>query len=242
MGEDRRAWRRRLWRCPDALDRLGHRVDDRRAALPRRRRFQPHRRLPTRVRLGHGDATTSRFTWRRSACAGASCSSTCRRSSTATGMYGERGVDYPDNAERFGAAGAARRSSSPNCTMAVEPYDVVHAHDWQAGLVPAFLRTGTGRWPRLSRRRARLHDSQPRLSGPFLARRQFRRSACRGTFSRSDTAEFWGKFSFLKAGITYSDFVTTVSPTYARETLRPSSAAGMEGVLHSPRRTGTSGS
>jgi starch synthase len=45
------------------------------------------------------------------------------------------------------------------------------------------------------------------------------------------TAEFWGQVSYLKAGITFSDFLTTVSPAYARETLTPDFGNGMEGVL-----------
>ena len=38
-----------------------------------------------------------------------------------------------------------------------------------------------------------------------------------------DSGEFWGQFSFLKAGLAYSDVLTTVSPTYARETITPPS-------------------
>jgi starch synthase len=46
-----------------------------------------------------------------------------------------------------------------------------------------------------------------------------------------DTGEFWGQFSFLKSGIVYSDLLTTVSPTYARETTRPEFGFGFDGVL-----------
>jgi starch synthase len=48
-----------------------------------------------------------------------------------------------------------------------------------------------------------------------------------------ETGEFWGRFSFLKTGIMRADMVTTVSPAYARETLRPEFGAGMEGALAS---------
>jgi starch synthase len=51
-----------------------------------------------------------------------------------------------------------------------------------------------------------------------------------------DRAEFWGQFSFLKAAITDNDFITTVSPTYRRETLTPAAGSGMEGVLTSRAR------
>ena len=57
-----------------------------------------------------------------------------------------------------------------------------------------------------------------------------------------ERGEFWGQFSFLKAGITDADFVTTVSPTYARETLTPEFGAGLEGVLARARRAGMSAS
>jgi starch synthase len=55
-----------------------------------------------------------------------------------------------------------------------------------------------------------------------------------------DKGEFWGRFSFLKAGIAYSDVITTVSPAYARETLKPAFGVGLEGVLklRSNRYTG----
>ena len=99
-----------------------------------------------------------------------------------------------------------------------ERIDVVHAHDWQAGLVPALLRTEPQRWPRVSRAGLvfTIHNLAyqglfPRTSVPALGL-DWQVFAMEG-------AEFWGQISFLKAGINYSDMVTTVSPTYAEETL-----------------------
>ena len=146
------------------------------------------------------------------------------------GMYGERGLDYPDNDRRFAVLARAALEFAEG-DQDDEPFDAVHAHDWQAGLVPAILRTERGRWRRLARAGLvfTIHnlayqgvfgrDSVPALGLPW-------------DVFRLDTGEFWGNFSFLKTGVAFSDFVTTVSPTYARETLRPEFGCGMEGVLH----------
>lgn len=145
------------------------------------------------------------------------------------GIYGDGGVDYRDNAERFGVLAAAaldfaaRESSWP-------AVDVIHAHDWQAGLVSALVRDG-----------ARHHDTYASAGIVFT----IHNLAYQGIFDAGvvprlglpwsiftmDAGEFWGQFSFLKAGIMRADMVTTVSPAYARETLRPEFGAGMEGAL-----------
>jgi glycogen synthase len=66
------------------------------------------------------------------------------------GMYGEHGADYPDNDQRFGllAHAALEFAEGEN---AGEPYDVVHTHDWQSGVVNALIRTEPTRWTRLAR-------------------------------------------------------------------------------------------
>ncbi len=51
-----------------------------------------------------------------------------------------------------------------------------------------------------------------------------------------ETGEFWGRFSFLKAGLVYSDYLTTVSPTYAAGNTDARFGAGMEGVLFARRQ------
>jgi starch synthase len=213
---------------PDALDRLGHRVT---AVVPLYRDvLLPRSTSRSRmIQLGH---VTHQVTFHVAEIAS-------RRRVVFVesppffnrpGMYGERGLDYPDNDRRYGllaraALEFAQHDEDP------EPLDAIHAHDWQAGLVPALLRTEPGRWSRLSR--AGLVFTIHNLSYQGL----FGREAVPALglpweVFRLDTGEFWGNFSFLKCGIAFSDFVTTVSPTYARETLRPEFGCGMEGVLH----------
>lgn len=144
------------------------------------------------------------------------------------GYYGQAGKDFADNAERFAVlAAAALDFGEHDVSRAV---DIVHAHDWQAGLGPTLLRTLPDRYPRL--RQAGIvftihnlayqglfpKDAIPAFGLPWSA-------------FTVETGEFYGKFSYLKAGIAYSDFVTTVSPSYAEETQRPEFGCGMDGVL-----------
>ena len=148
------------------------------------------------------------------------------------GFYNSGGQDFPDNAERFALLAAAALDFADRDPEGAA--DIVHAHDWQAGLVPVLLRINAERWPRLSAAGLVLtihnlayqgvfpRDAVPALGLPWEV-------------FRLDTGEFWGRFSFLKAGINYSDLITTVSPTYALETQRPEFGCGLEGVLRARR-------
>ncbi len=146
------------------------------------------------------------------------------------GYYGEGGQDYADNPIRFATLAAAALEYARR--MAAErPFDVLHGHDWQTGLVPAFAR---GESP---------YQTSFTEAGVVFT---IHNLAYQGLFPRDvvplvglpwsaftiERGEFYGQFSFLKAGITFSDFITTVSPTYARETQTAAAGAGMEGVLH----------
>jgi starch synthase len=150
------------------------------------------------------------------------------------GIYGAGGADYKDNADRFGILCAAALDFA--ASEAVDhPVDVIHAHDWQAGLVPTLLRAVPDRYRALQSAAVvfTIHniayqglfprDVVPALGLPW-------------SVFRMDAAEFFDQFSLLKAGIVYSDFVTTVSPTYARETLLPEFGYGLEGLLASRAR------
>ena len=149
------------------------------------------------------------------------------------GLYGTGGRDFDDNAERFGLLAVAALEFAEHDTGETS-WDVVHAHDWQAGLAPTLLKVDAARFPRL------------RGAGSVLT---IHNLAYQGLFAREvvpglglpwnvftlETGEFYGRFSFLKAGLVYSDYLTTVSPTYARETQGPQFGAGLEGVLFARR-------
>jgi len=143
------------------------------------------------------------------------------------GLYQVDNVDFPDNPRRFGLLAraalefAARQDARP---------DVIHAHDWQAGLAPVYLDTMYAAHPVLRNmpRVFTIHnlayqglfepDWLPRLDLPWelLAMEQL---------------EYWGRISFLKGGINHADAITTVSRTYAAEIQTPELGFGFDGIL-----------
>jgi starch synthase len=142
-------------------------------------------------------------------------------------LYGDGSIDYPDNARRFAVLvravldHAGRLGQGPS---------VVHAHDWQAGLAPVYLKTYYAAHPVLCGTPSvfTIHnlayqgvfepDWLPRLDLPW-------------ELLSIDSMEFWGRISLLKGGINYADVVTTVSPTYAEEIQTPEQGSGFDGIL-----------
>jgi starch synthase len=141
-------------------------------------------------------------------------------------LYGVADRDYADNPERF----AFLCQAALTWAAADGLYDVVHAHDWQAGLVPVLaaqmFRTGalTTRLPTVftihNLAYQGIFDASwlPRLGLPW-------------ELMRPDAIEYWGRVSFLKAGIVFSRFITTVSPRYAGEIQTPEFGFGFDGIL-----------
>ena len=148
------------------------------------------------------------------------------------GLYGEAGLDYPDNAERFAAFSVAalelmKRSATPP--------NVIHCHDWQSALVPVYLRTLYQRDPFFARSSVLLTVHNLGYQGLFPPAVLPRLSIDPRLFTM-DGLEFYGKVNPLKGGILYSDFVNTVSPTYAREIQTKELGHGLEGVLQKRSR------
>jgi starch synthase len=132
---------------------------------------------------------------------------------------------YSDNYLRFGLLGwiaseLACRSLDTNWKA-----DVVHAHDWHAGLAAAYLAAKNR--PALSV--FTIHNLA--YQGVFPAH-QFPQLKLPNEFIQMHGLEFYGQISFLKAGIFYSDYVTTVSPTYAKEITEYDYAYGLHGLLN----------
>jgi starch synthase len=215
---------------PEALDRLGHRVT---MVLPRYRAVTLPPATTTRhahVRLGsiQHDVT---FHIASLAGRGRAVFVDVPRLFDRAGFYGVNGRDFADNAERFGILAAAALEFVELDSEA-PAVDVIHAHDWQAGLVPALVRTDSRHYAALGHTALVFTIHNLAYQGLF-AKDVVPAFGLPWSAFAMDTGEFWGQFSFLKAGITYSDMVTTVSPAYARETQRQEYGAGMEGVLSS---------
>jgi starch synthase len=140
------------------------------------------------------------------------------------------GVDWPDNDRRFFFfCRAAAEVALGHAGLGWRP-DIVHAHDWHAGLLPALLRFARGPRPRTV---FTIHNLAFQGNFPLET---FRRFGLPPEALSPDGIEFFGRGSFIKAGIRYGDRITAVSPTYAREILTPEHGCGMDGLLRSRSR------
>lgn len=136
----------------------------------------------------------------------------------------EEGGDYEDNAFRFAALSKAGAAIGRGLVESFRP-DILHAHDWQAGLAPAYLHYG----------------GEPRPGALFA----LHNIAFQGKFPKSllealglpphaftlDGVEYYGGIGFLKAGLQFSDRIVTVSPSYAVEITTAEFGMGLEGLL-----------
>ncbi len=150
----------------------------------------------------------------------------CPRLFDRPGLYGEAGVDYPDNHVRFAvfaraALGVARR---------LFPADVLHCHDWQAGLVPAYLHSTLAGDPTFMGVKTlfTIHNLGYQGLFPVAALEE---AALDKAIFHPGGIEFFGQVSYIKGGISYADALSTVSPTYAREILTPEYGFGLDGAL-----------
>ncbi|MCI0341347.1 MAG: glycogen synthase GlgA [Planctomycetales bacterium] len=146
------------------------------------------------------------------------------------GLYGEKGRDHPDNAERFGllAAAACEIARAPDlCPQAPQ---VIHAHDWQAALVPVLLATRYREDPVLQRVRTLLTVHNLAYQGLFPPEALDLWGLPRGLHDIR-FLEFHGQVSALKGGLVFADRVSTVSRRYAREIRTEEFGCGLEGVL-----------
>ncbi len=143
------------------------------------------------------------------------------------------GSDWGDNALRFGALSQVGAKVGLEGIGRWKP-DIVHAHDWQAGLIPALLRQAGQDVPASV---LTIHNIA--FQGLFDAGLCVPLGIDPPMFTPAG-AEYFGNLGFLKAGIAFCDRITTVSPTYARELLHPEFGMGLEGILQA-RRTVLSG-
>jgi len=147
-------------------------------------------------------------------------------------LYGNPMGDYYDNLERFTFfSHAALRTVE---TLSIKP-DVIHCHDWQTGLVPALLRGPYRDSPFLGAAGTIFTIHNLGYPGLFPSENLPLTGLSREEFFHPEGLEYYGKISLLKAGIVYSDAITTVSPTYSKEIQTPEYGMGMEGILRSRR-------
>ncbi len=142
-------------------------------------------------------------------------------------LYTENGVDYPDNDRRF--------IFFSKCVVNLARYlpwkpEIVHLHDWQTGLVPLMmlhqkLAEGWGTTPHTC---FTIHNLA--YQGTFPAS-SYSLTNLPSEYFNPKGLEFYGSMNCLKAGILYSDIITTVSPRYAREITTPEYGCGLDAIL-----------
>jgi starch synthase len=136
---------------------------------------------------------------------------------------GPDGKDWPDNWLRFAVLSKAALSIASGAVKGFVP-DIVHAHDWQAGLVPAYLRFAGLSCPSV----ITVHNIA--FQGQF-SRDIFHQLEMPDAAMGIDGVEYYGDVGFLKAGLQSASAITTVSPTYATEILSSQFGMGLEGVI-----------
>ncbi len=146
-------------------------------------------------------------------------------------LYGVDSTDYPDNARRF--AMLVRAALEFTARRGVKP-TVVHAHDWQAGLAPVYLKTLYATHPVLGGTPSVFTIHNLAYQG-LVDPTGCRVSISGGSSSPSRRLEYWGRISFMKGGINDARIITTVSPRYASEIQTPEFGFGFDGILRERR-------
>jgi starch synthase len=142
-------------------------------------------------------------------------------------LYRTAQADYPDNAERFTYFS---RAALELC-RAMDFYpEIVHCNDWQTGLVPFFLKTLYRNTASFERTKSVFTIHNLGYQGLF-SQEAMRYLGIGWEYFTPEGIEYWGKVGFLKAGLVYSDVITTVSKTYSREVQTKEYGLGLDGVL-----------
>jgi len=139
-------------------------------------------------------------------------------------LYG----DYPDNAERFSffSRGCLEFIKKENILP-----EIIHCHDWQTALVPLYAKMD--RYFERTCFGFTIHNLAYQGVFPY---EKIHDISLDPSFFTPDRLEFYGKINFMKAGIIYSDFINTVSPTYRDETLTSEFGWGLEGLLETRKK------
>ena len=144
------------------------------------------------------------------------------------GLYGDKNRDFPDNAERFTEFSRAAIELAKH----IWTPDLIHCNDWQTSMVPVLLRTSYGDDPAVKGIPVVFTIHNMGYHGVFPRDALERAGIPAGVFHPGGL-EFFGNVNFLKGGLVYSDYLTTVSRKYAQEIQTSEFGFGLEGVLRS---------
>ncbi|MEZ5400038.1 MAG: glycogen synthase GlgA [Bryobacteraceae bacterium] len=214
-----------LGALPGALNRLGNEAA---VVLPRYRSISldQARRVYDDMPLALGSGTISCSIWRQDRSGVPFFFVDCPRLYDREGLYSAYGHDFADNHIRFAALSLA----ALGVLRHLFPAEVLHLHDWQSALAAAYLRTRFRLDPHLMGTKIVFTIHNLEHQGRF-APFQFGDLSLDRSLMQPHLLEFYGDVSFMKAGLVYSDAVTTVSPTYAREIQTAEFGCGLDGLL-----------
>jgi len=142
------------------------------------------------------------------------------------GIYGDKNREYPDNAERFTEFSRAAIELAKQLWLP----DLIHCHDWQTAMVPVLLRTSYADDPVVRDLPVVFTIHNMGYHGIFPKEALDRAGIPSGVFHPGGI-EFFGNVNFLKGGLIYSDYLTTVSRKYAEEIQTSEFGFGLEGVV-----------
>jgi len=142
-------------------------------------------------------------------------------------LYGDKFGDYPDNIERFAFFS---RELLERCKREDFKPDIIHCNDWQTALVPVYLNTVYKFDPFFANTKTLFTIHNMAYQGVF-PKEEFPKLGLDWALFSIRYFEFYDKINLMKAGLVYSDAISTVSPTYAKEILTDEFGCGLEGVL-----------
>ncbi len=142
-------------------------------------------------------------------------------------LYGDQHGDYRDNCERF--------CFFSRCVVeAIErlkiPIDIIHCHDWQAALIPAYHKTNFGNLSWYSKAASVMTIHNLAYQGRYWSH-DMSLTGLDWQYFNWQQMEFYGDLNLLKTGISFADYITTVSPSYAHEIQQPMHGCGLDGTL-----------
>jgi starch synthase len=148
------------------------------------------------------------------------------------GLYLSGGTDYRDNCERF--VFFSRAVVALTQQLRLRP-DVIHANDWQTALIPALLAI-EGRAPNTSENVGSVFTIHNMAFQGLFWHWDMLLTGLDWRYFNWHQMEFYNQLNLLKTGLVFSDMVTTVSPTYAREIQTPEFGYGLDSVLRSRQK------
>ena len=143
------------------------------------------------------------------------------------GLYSDSGGEYRDNCERYSFFCRAVVEAIEHLKLDV---DIVHCHDWQTGLIPAYVQTRFQDFAWMNKARTVFTIHNLAYQGSFW-HFDMPLTGLSWEYFNWEQMEFHGQLNLMKTGIVFADRVTTVSPTYAREITTAEHGCGLEEIL-----------